>query len=66
MKLTRDQKVRLTGGVAVFCDPGTYLSEEEMRHLWSQGYAVAIKACMSSKFDQLLPVVSMATDSVII
>ena len=42
IKSDRDHSVRLTGGVAVFCDPGTYLSEEEMHHLRSQGYAVAI------------------------
>ena len=42
IKPDRNHSVRLTGGVAVFCDPGTYSSEEEMHHLWSQGYAVAI------------------------
>lgn len=42
IKPDRDHSVRLTGGVAVFCDPGTYPSEEEMQHLRSQGYAVAI------------------------
>ena len=42
IKPDQDHSVRLTGGVAVFCDPGTYSSEEEMHHLRSQGYAVAI------------------------
>ena len=41
IKPDRDHSVRLTGGVAVFCDPGTYSSEEEMHYLRSQGYAVA-------------------------
>ena len=38
----REYRVRLTGGVVIFCDPQTYPTQEEMQHLKSQGYAIAL------------------------
>ena len=39
----REYRVRLTGGVVIFCDPQTYPTQEEMQHLQSQGYAIALR-----------------------
>lgn len=38
----RDFRFRLTGGVAVFCDPGTHPSKVEVQDFKTQGFAVAI------------------------
>ena len=39
----REYRVRLTEGVVIFCDPQTYPTQEEMQHLQSQGYAIALR-----------------------
>ena len=38
----REYRVRLTGGVVIFCDPQTYPTKEEIKHLKSHGYAIAL------------------------
>ncbi|MCG8047547.1 MAG: TatD family hydrolase [Candidatus Thiodiazotropha endolucinida] len=38
----RDFRFKLTGGIAVFCDPGTYPSRVAVQELKTQGFAVAI------------------------
>ncbi|MEW8446284.1 MAG: TatD family hydrolase, partial [Candidatus Thiodiazotropha sp.] len=40
--LDRDFRFRLTGGVAVFCDPGSYPSRRAVQELTTQGFAVAV------------------------
>ena len=37
-----DYRFNLTGGVAVFCDPPTYPSQEEVRELKEAGYVTII------------------------
>ncbi|XP_069125645.1 uncharacterized protein [Argopecten irradians] len=38
------RRVRITGGVAVYCDPATYPSDEEIRQVTGDGYHVAVGA----------------------
>ncbi|XP_069110327.1 uncharacterized protein [Argopecten irradians] len=38
------RRVRMTGGVAVYCDPSTYPSDEEIRQVTGDGYHVAVGA----------------------